>query len=38
LPAIAEAAARLKARSLTIDGEAVVVGPDAAGTSIAFLS
>jgi ATP-dependent DNA ligase len=27
-PAIAESAARLKAASLTIDGEAVVIGPD----------
>jgi bifunctional non-homologous end joining protein LigD len=28
LPAIAAAAARIKAKSFTIDGEAVVVGPD----------
>jgi ATP-dependent DNA ligase len=28
LPAIAESAARLGARSFTIDGEAVVIGPD----------
>jgi ATP-dependent DNA ligase len=28
LPAIAAAAARIKARSFTIDGEAVVLGPD----------
>jgi bifunctional non-homologous end joining protein LigD len=28
LPAIAESAARLEARSFTIDGEAVVIGPD----------